>query len=248
MITHTINGVVRPRVAVARYVSTDTRLDEAIALRQCALYRKAFRGTAVAFPAEALRLDAVATWIRNHGVTVDVASTDDLDRVRLAEIGLSHVVMHCQGDVSASVRLTALSRFVVHSVEHVAELADNPLAKRLRVVVDTALSDEVAVEVMAHRRLELLGLHHRVGACAVDELADNVVAMIARMARISHKRAIVLTRVSLGDVDVTGRGGDLRSLQRLVKVIDQAVEDGCIRFRYPRPALTVSPRRTLLLP
>ncbi len=248
MITHTIGGVVRPRVAAARFAAADTRLDNAIALRHCALYRKAFRGTAVSYPTDALRLDAVASWIRNQGVTVDIASMADLDRVRLAEVKPSRVVMHCHGEVSASIRRAALSRFVVDSDQHVAELADNPLARTQRVVVDVARSDELAAKVVTHRQLELVGLHYRVGATDEVELTENVIAMIARMAWISRELNVVLSRVSLGDVDVTGCDGDLRSLRRVARVIDQAVEDGCIRFRYPRPALTVSPHRSLLLP
>ena len=80
MITHAIGGVIRPRVAVVRPVAADTRLDEALVLRRCAMYRKAFRGTAISYPADALRFEAVAVWTREHGVTVDVTSTDDLDR------------------------------------------------------------------------------------------------------------------------------------------------------------------------
>jgi diaminopimelate decarboxylase len=71
--------------------------------------------------------------------------------------------------------------------------------------------------------------------------------MIAKMAWISRKHGVVLSRVSLSDLDVQDCDGDLRDVRRAAKVIDQAVEDGCIRFRYPRPAVTVSPRRSLLL-
>jgi len=248
MIMHSIDGVVRPRVAAPRYVPADTRLDEAIAIRNCALYRKAFRGFAISYPADALRLDAVARWIRDRGVTVDVTSTDDLERVRLAEIHASHVVMHCHGDISTPLRHAAFACFEVDSDEQIAELADNPLARTQRVVADGHSSDELAAAVLAHRRLKLVGLHSRVGSIGEGELAETVVAMIAKMAWISKKHSELLTRVSLGDFDVEGCDGDLRSLRRLAKVIEQAVEDGCIRYRYPRPAVTVSLPRSVVLP
>jgi diaminopimelate decarboxylase len=248
MITQTIGGVIRPRVAVVRDVEPDSRLAEAVALRRCALYRKAFRGFAISYPADALRLDAVARWIRDRGVTVDVTSTGDLERVRLAEIHASHVVMHCHGDISRPLRRAAFARFVVDSDEQIAALADNPLARTQRVVADGDSSDELAAAVLAHRRLELVGLHSRLGSVGEGELAETVVAMIAKMAWISRKHSVLLTRVSLGDFDVEGCDGDLCGLRRPANVIDQAIEDGCIRYRYPRPAVTVSALCSVVLP
>lgn len=248
MITHTVDGVLRPRVAVSRHVAVDTRLDEAIALRRCALYRKAFRGFAVGYPADALRLDAVASWIRARGVTVDAASIDELDLLRRAEIDSSQVVMHCHGEVPISIRRAALARFVVNNGEQIAELADNPLARSHRVVVDQVRSDELAAEVLAHRRLALVGLHTRLGDAELGDLAESVVSMIAKMAWIRRKHAVLLSSVSIGGVDVADMHGDLRSVRRVARAVDQAIEDGCLRFRFPRPVLTVSPRRSLLIP
>lgn len=248
MITHTVDGVLRPRIAVARHVAVDTRLNEAIALRRCALYRKAFRGLAVGYPADALRLDAVASWIRGRGVTVDAASIDQLDLLRMVEIDSSQVVMHCHGEVPISIRRTALSRFVVNTGEQIAELADNPLARRHHVVVDQARSDEFASEVLSHPRLALVGLHTRLDGAELGDLAESVVSMIATMARIRRTHAVLLSSVSISGVDVADMQGDLRSVCRVAGAVDQAVEDGCVRFRFPRPALTVSPRRSLILP
>ncbi len=245
MITHTINGVVRPRVAAARFVAVDTRLDEAIALRYCAMYRKAFRGSAVSYPADVLRFDAVADWIRNHGLTVDVASPDDLDRVRRADIKASQVVMHCHDADSVSLYRAGFARFVVDSREQIAALADNPLARTQRVVVDATSSHDLASEVVEHRRLLLVGVHYRLDDTNPGELANAVVAMIARMAWIGRKHALILTRLSLGDVGVERVDADVRSLRRVAQLIDESVEDGCIRYRFPRPALTVSPRLQL---
>ncbi len=249
MITHAIGGVIRPRVAVVRPVAADTRLDEAFALRRCAMYRKAFRGTAISYPADALRFEAVAVWAREHGVAIDVTSTDDLDRVRLAGIDASHVVMHCHGPVPVAIGRAGFSRFVVDSREQIAMLADNPLARTQPVVLDVARSDELDAEVVAHRRLNLVGLHCRSGDTTNEAtLTEGVVSAIARMSWIRRKHDVLLSRLSLSDIAVPGGDGDPRSLRRIAGVIDQAVEDGCIRFRYPRPALTVSPHRLALLP
>lgn len=246
MITHTINGLVRPRVAVSRDAMVDYRLDEAVAVRRCALYRSAFRGTAVSFPADALRFDAASTWIRERGVTVDVMSSDGLDRVRLAGIDPSHVVMHCGGAVSVSMRRGRFGRFVVDSENQIVSLADDVLGKQC-VVVDATRSDELAAGALAHEELNLAGLHARIGITDEAGLADTVVAMIAKMARITRRHRVVLSCVSLGEVAVPGADGDPRALRRVAGIVEQAVEDGCIRYRYPRPAVTVAPDRTTLL-
>jgi len=248
MITHTTGGVIRPRVAVARFVETDFRLAEAVAVRRCALYRQAFRGSAVSYPADALRSDPVARWITEHGVNVDAVSSADLDRVRLAGIDASHVVMHCHGEVPIAVGRAAFGRFVVDSSEQVSVLAGNPLERTRRLVVDSTRADELAAEVVTHERLDLVGLHSRIGTTDENQLTDTVVAMIANMAWISRTQSVVMSCVSLADLDVMGCDGGLHGLRHVAKVIDQAVEDGCIRFRYPRPAVTVSPRPSAVLP
>jgi len=55
-------------------------VDETVALRRCALYRKAFKGIAVSYPAALLEFDALAAWIRRERVTVDVTNAGELDR------------------------------------------------------------------------------------------------------------------------------------------------------------------------
>jgi len=245
MITQTIGGVIRPRVAVARFVEPDSRVAEAVAVRRCAMYRKAFRGFAVSYPADALRFDPVSRWIAERGVNVDAASSADLDRVLLAGIDASHVVMHCHGDVPIAVGRAAFGRFVVDSC--VAALADNPLERTQRLVVDSTRADELASEAVTHERLDLVGLHSRIGTVDENQLTETVTAMIAKMAWISRKQSLVMSCVSLADLDVIGCDGGLHALRYVAKVVDQAVEDGCIRFRYPRPAVTVSPRASAVL-
>ena len=100
---------------------------------------------------------------------------------------------------------------------------------------------------MTHERLDLVGLHSRIGTVDENQLTETVTAMIAKMAWISRKQSLVMSCVSLADLDVIGCDGGLHALRYVAKVVDQAVEDGCIRFRYPRPAVTVSPRASAVL-
>jgi hypothetical protein len=87
--------------------SLDALVGVTVALRRCAMYRKAFRGAVINFPAGLLSQDSVARWVRRHGVGVDVASDDDLDQAVTAGISLSHIVMHRADGFTAPIRLAA---------------------------------------------------------------------------------------------------------------------------------------------
>ena len=247
MILHPLDAVASRRVDIGSRLATDVRLDEAIALRRCAMYRKAFRGTAIGYPAKAIRLDAMAGWMRRERVTVDVTSVDELDWAVVAGIHPSHIAMH---GLDEAVGLTALDfgvgRVIVDSAEQMAMLracAMGPQAV-LVDVTDACLDRPLLVD----RRVKFHGLHYRAGGADITGLAEMIVAMIAEMAGISRKFGGVLSRLSVGDVDLTDGEVDPRSLRRVAQTINEVTEDACIRFRYPRPALTVSPSPITLLP
>jgi diaminopimelate decarboxylase len=229
-----------------------TLLDETVALRRCALYRKAFKGIAVSYPAELLEFDALATWIRRERVTVDVANAGALDRALAVGIDPMHIVMHPHGRAVAPIRSAVnagAARFVVGASRQIAILAES--AERIqRVVVDLTdhAGDTLASEVLAHRGLELIGLH-----CRVDDPDDAIGAvklrkMIEKMARIRRNHGVLLTRISLAGMDVGEHSLELGILRRVAEAIGEVVGEACARHRYPRPALTVSPSRVALLP
>jgi hypothetical protein len=91
-------------------------------------------------------------------------------------------------------------------------------------------------------------LHYRADGSDLTGLAEIIVAMIAEMSGISRKFGGVLSRLSVGDVDVTDGEVEPRILRRVAQTINEIVEEACIRFRYPRPALTLSPCPITLLP
>ena len=116
-------------------------------------------------------------------------------------------------------------------------------------MVDASSFDRLAGEVVAaHTRLNLVGLHCRLGDVDVAGLPEVVVETMATMACFNRKHGVFLSRMSLGDVDLTQLGGNPRGLHRVAEMIDEAVVEGCERFRCPRPALTLSPCRSTLIP
>jgi diaminopimelate decarboxylase len=227
-------------------------VDETLALRRCALYRDAFRGAAVSFPATVLGFDALAAWIRRHGVTVDVTTAGELDYALAKGIDPMRIVMHAGDRVAASIPNAVnagAARFVVGSSRQIAVLVGH--ADQIqRVVIDATdrPADALAPRVLAHRGLELIGLH-----CRTDDRVDAIGAvklreMIAAMSGIRREHGILLTRVSVAGLEVGERCLQPRILRRVAEAIGEVIGDACARHRYPRPALTVSPGRAGLLP
>jgi hypothetical protein len=247
MTVHWIEGVADRSVDIGARLATDVRLDEAIALRRCAMYRTAFRGAAVGYPAEAMRRDAIAGWMRRQGVTVDVACVDDLDWTAVAGIHPSHIVMHEFDEVSGPLALGyGVSRVIVDSAEQMAILRTS--STRPQGVLVDITDGHVDPAIVADRRVRLDGLHCGTDGADTAALSEILFGMIAEMTLISRERAAVMSRLSVGDVDLTDGDDDPRSLRRVAQTIDEVVEDACVRFRCPRPALTVSPRTSTLLP
>ena len=212
-----------------------------------AVYRTSFRGIAVGYPAEAMRCEAISGWMRRQGVTVDVTGVDELDWAVVAGIRPSHIVMYGFDEGSGAIALDyGVDRVIVDSAEEVAMLRASATRPQgiLLDITDACLDDPATVD----RRVWLDGLHYRADGADIAGLSEILFGMIAEMALISRKRAAVLSRLSVGDVDLTNCDGDPRSLRRAAGTIDEVVEAACVRFRYPRPALTLSPRPATLLP
>lgn len=227
--------------------SASDKLDEAVILRRCAMFRKGFPGAAVAYPADVVGVDAVGNWVRREGLIVDVESTDELDQVVAAGIPPLRIVAHRADGVASLIRHAAnigVGRFVLDSTQQIAILADSAERTR-RVMVDVTRrsADELAAQIGAHRRLELVGLHCRLGDS--DDVAAVVPDMISQMAWLRREYGVTLMRIGLGDLDAGEC--DVRGLRRVADIIDEAVENSCARHRYPRPVLTLSPSRSALL-
>jgi Pyridoxal-dependent decarboxylase, pyridoxal binding domain len=227
-------------------------VDETVALRRCALYRDAFKGTAVSYPAAFLEFHALTEWIRSHRVTVDVATAAELDRAVAAGIDPLRIVLHPGNGGAAAIRRAVdagAARFVVSSRQQVAVLADSA-ARIQRVVIDPTddAAGSLVSAVLAHRGLDLVGLQSRLDDPDDGIGLDKLRRLIAEMAWIRREHAILLTRASVAGLDVGGWAHQPRVLRRVADAIGKVIGDACARHRYPRPALTLAPRRSALLP
>ena len=233
--------------AVARL---DPRLDITVALRRCATYRKLLRGAAISYPAGVLWMDPVADWARRRGVCVDVSSVDEMNLAVAKGISPQRLVMHRADATARPIRVAVnagAGRFVVDSVQQVAVLAASAArTQRLLVDVTAQSADVLAAEIMARPRLDLIGLHCRVDDRDREPTGEIVREMIAQMSWIRHQHAVILTRISLaGAAELCCDRSYLRDVS---EELDEALDDACARFRYPRPALVLPISRSALNP
>lgn len=232
--------------------SPDALVDVTVALRRCAMHRKAFRGAAINFPAGLLSHDPVARWIRRHGVGVDVTTDDELDQAVSAGISPLHIVMHRADGFAAPARFAVnagVGKFVVNSGQQIAMLAGcGPPPQRVLLDVTNESAEVLATDVMARQRLCLIGLHCRLGDTDHDSVEDIVQEMIAQMSWVRREFEVILTRVSLGEFDAAELSCDRNDLRGISDALEEAVEDSCARYRYPRPALVLSLRHSAVNP
>ena len=108
-------------------------------------------------------------------------------------------------------------------------------------------ADALAADVVARPHLDLIGLHCRLGGGVDREPAGKIVReMVAQMSWLRHRHGVILTRVSLADA--AELCCDRSYLRDVSEVLDDALDDACARFKYPRPALALPISRTALSP
>jgi diaminopimelate decarboxylase len=216
-------------------------------LRHYRDYRKSFFWAGITFPAEALGQPEVATSVRKRGHSVDVRSGDELTSVMLAGVPAPRIVMHDDGITAAPIRCAVnagVGRLILGCCQQVGVLAAcTGRPQRVLVDVMTDCASDTIAAVLARPRLDLIGLHARLTPEAhPTAYADAVAQMIAQMAHIRREQDVILTRVSLagGDVlsDRTAATGVLRGL---AAELEDAFDDACARYRFPRPALILAP-------
>jgi diaminopimelate decarboxylase len=232
--------------------SLDPRLDVTVALRRCATYRKALRAAAISYPAGILWMEPVSNWVNRHGVSVDVTSAEELEVAVAEGISPPRLVMRCADATARPIRLAVnagVGRFVVHSGQQVALLAScAQRPQRLLVDMTETSADVLTADVMARHRLDLIGLHCRLGDAGRDAASERLQEMIAQMSWIRSKHDVILTRMSIAEFHAAEVGCDRSYLRVVSEALDEALDDACARYRYPRPALVVAIRRSALSP
>lgn len=211
------------------------------------LYRRAFPWSGITVPAAALGRPGVAAAVKKGGHCVDVHSDEELTLAVTAGIAPVRIVVHDDAGNSGLIRrgvTLGTGRFVIGSTETASTLA-RCVPEPHRVFAEVTTDDRKVVNaVLANPGLQLIGLHVRMESATppMRRYTEVVAELIAQMAEIRYEHGVLLTRVSVAG------GGALHphpltrgSLTDVAAGVEDAVDDACARFRFPRPALVLAP-------
>jgi diaminopimelate decarboxylase len=98
--------------------------------------------------------------------------------------------------------------------------------------------------VIGERRLAVIGLHTDIDDSSGSEnWGAATERLLCRMA-LMRTCGLSLTRISLaGGSAALWLAGGAQELTAVASAIDEALDEGCARWRLPRPAITVAPLR-----
>lgn len=215
------------------HVSADDGQSDVVA--RCTRWRKAFREATVAYPATVLAIPRAAKWIRERGCKVDARSPQGIAFAMSAGVTPARVMLHCAnatGRTMHDAMRVGIGEFIIDSecsAVMLAACAERP--QRVLVDVTGGQADERIAAVLTEEQLTLTGFHSE-----ADDLEDAVLRMMEHMSDVRHRRGLRLSRIG-----VALRGAPSTSPESQAESIGDAIDEGCARFRLPRPALTVFP-------
>lgn len=218
--------------------------------------RKALRDVEMVYAGRSLAAAGVARWVREEGLGVDVGSSAELAVALSGGIDPARVIMHVNTmslEELGGVVAAGVGRIVVDDPLEVGYLANLVRHQRLLIQVipdvdihgnrGARISDQEfgftlggdhaadAVRwVLAHRTLDLVGLHCQIADTAV--CGEAIRRMVAAMADVRAHHGVILTELSLGGL----RCGNPREL---AGIIEDALDEGCAAEHFPRPAVIV---------
>lgn len=188
-------------------------------------------------PAAVLTDPSVAAWVRTHGVTVFAGDGDELGLAGRCGVRPGQVVLRCGR--AAEPILDALdlgvNRFVVSCERHVDVLM--ACAHH-----DTYVHvDDECPAVVGEGCLAVIGLHCDVRASGPLDWGVAAGRLLGRIAQLRTDGS-ALTRISLtGGSTAVWMEGDKGELKAIAAAVDDAIDEGCARWRLPRPSVTFAP-------
>ena len=176
----------------------------------------------------------VMRWVDDEGLGVAARGPTELAAAHAAGVTPARLVLHACGlhheELTACAE-AAPGRIVVDSPLDVAYLGG--VARRgqriLVRVVDAGPDPATVDRVLRTRGLELVGLHRRI----TNGVDLGIRDVVRSMAEVRHTHGALLTEIGL-TVAAVGTG--------LAASIDDAVDEQCAAFRFPRPRVVVESR------
>lgn len=188
-------------------------------------------------PAVVLTDPSVAAWVRAHGVTVYAGGDDELDLAGQCGVRPAQLVLRCGATAEPIVGALDLgvNRFVVSCEQHVDVLV--ACAHH-----DTYVHvDGECAAVVGEGCLDIIGLHCDVQASGPLDWGAATGRLLGRIASMRGGGS-ALTRISLtGGPMGIWMDGDKAELRAIASAVDDAIDEGCARWRLPRPSVTFAP-------
>lgn len=188
-------------------------------------------------PATSLRNPSVAAWVRAHGVTVYAGDGAELELAGQCGVRPAQLVLRCgrTADPIVGALDLGVNRFVV-SCERNVDVLMSCAHHDTYVHVD----DECPA-VAGKGCLDVIGLHCDVEASGPLDWGAATGRLLGRIASMRDGGS-ALTRISLtGGPVALWIGGDKAELRAIAAAVDDAIDEGCARWRLPRPSVTFAP-------
>jgi diaminopimelate decarboxylase len=245
-------GGVRLTEIAERFGTPACVLDEEHVRVRCREYVKALAQHEVAYAAGAFWCRAMARWIAEEGLSLDVCSEGELVVARRAGFPAGRILLHGSGKTARELSAAldyGVGRIVVGSSSEVAQLA--ALAgMRQRVLVEVtegAAAAELARRIVRQPALELVGVHGRIGSqgpCpdGVEAAARRLVDLMAGLGCLPE------LHLSVGHAVPCRPGDHGLDAAAFVQRLSSAVEQECAARGIPVPRLTVEHGRAIVGP
>jgi diaminopimelate decarboxylase len=198
-------GGVRLSSLAAAYGTPAYIVDEADVRSRCRSYVAAFGDGEVAYAGKAFLCRAMASWIAQEGLSLDVCSAGELAVARSVNFPPERIILHGNAKTPGDLRAAfgyGVGRIVIDAASEIARLAaQSPVRQRVLIrvtpgvdahahrAVATGVEDQkfgfslrsgaaadAANRVLAHPELELIGLHCHLGSQLTDLTAYEVAA------------------------------------------------------------------------
>lgn len=226
-------------------LQTDTVASDTDLVRRCSEWQGAWPYAKTVFPARLLAFPAAAKWLRNQirrkNACLGVRNEQELALVIAAGIHPAWTVFHCDNAVTRTVWHALglnVGCFVVSGERQVLTIsACAPSPQLVLVDVTPAHANGALAAVLAAERLELSGLHCQGDMAGLTGDIDRVIGQMAQFSR-DHGAILGLLNVAVSEP----ASGSPQAVRALAATVDDGLDESCLRWRFPRPAVTVSPQ------
>ena len=189
----------------ARYGTPAYVLDEAEVRERCRIYREALPRAEVAYAGKAFLCRAMAEWVAEEGLSLDVCSAGEIAVARSVAFPASRMILHGNAKTPADLQAAisyGVGRIVIDSTSEMVRLA--AIARhRQRVLIrvtpgvdahahravatgiedqkfgfslSTGAAADAVRDVLAHPELDLVGLHCHLGSQIQEPVAYELAA------------------------------------------------------------------------